>query len=97
MEDFTIFTGKPTSEFLNAVRNAGITVRCCEQPDHLFRRRRSFEHSLKTERGWMKPCDASIWYLRLTANDRYTAHDVVAELGDAHGVSVTIGAKMLGQ
>jgi hypothetical protein len=91
---FTMISAAPTPEFVTALEASGITVRGWEVPDYRFRKRKTWRHTLKTERGWFDPNDHT-GDLKLTADDRRQVFHTVLRIAAEHGIycpgGMTIG------
>ena len=102
--NFTMFTGNPSPDFLDAINAAGIQVRGWEIPRHRFSRRKTNRHPVKTELGWTDPRDKS-GNLKLTVNGERGEHcterdpqviafNKVLRLAEEHGIYAANGGMM---
>src|SRR5258708_28489108 len=92
MTSFILFSDQPTQPFIDALAMVNITVRGWEIPSHRYSKRKSLRNSLKTERGWIDPRNATSGHLKLTVDgDHHEAWKTVIEIAKDHDVRVNIG------
>jgi hypothetical protein len=83
----------PPTEFVEAVEDAGITVRGWQIPDYRFSKRKSLKNSMKVEgRGWTDPRNLKSGDLMLTVDgDHWAAFETVLDLAETHNVYMAVG------